>query len=147
MDDLSVLNRDDRDEPVVIRCSTRKYRAVHFVLENHDPTIPRAMHHQCVSGVKLDCLAISGQACHQIGASPYCWRPAGKVIARFEEYVFSKGVEILLAVNKSLQAFEDDSEKGIKSFKRFVLGFCHKQLLCSSLARQSPAQGSLSKNR
>ncbi len=44
MDDLSVLNRDDRDEPVVIGRSTRKNRAVHFVLENHDATIPGAVH-------------------------------------------------------------------------------------------------------
>jgi hypothetical protein len=39
MNDLSVLNRDDREEPVVIGWSTRKNRAVHFVLENHDPKI------------------------------------------------------------------------------------------------------------
>ena len=52
------------------------------------------------------------------------------MIARFEERVFGKRVEIVFAVNKSPQAFQDDSEKGIESFKHFVLGFCHKQLLC-----------------
>src|SRR5690349_12649773 len=147
MDDLSVLNRDDRDEPVVIGCSTRKNRAVHFVLENHDATILRAMHHKCVTGVKLDRLAVSGEACHQIGATSYRRRPAWKVIARFEECVFGKRVEIVFAVYKSLQTFQDDSEKGIESFKHFILGFCHRQLLCSSVTPQSPDQGNLSKNR
>src|SRR5712691_36378 len=116
MDDLSVLNRDDRDEPVVIGCCTRKNRAVHFVFENHDATIPGAVHHKCVAGVKLDRLAVSGEACHQIGASSYRRRPAGKGIARFEECVFGKTVEIVFAVNKSPQACQDDSEKGIESF-------------------------------
>ena len=66
----------------------------------------------------------------RFGASSYRRRPAGKVIARFEERVFGKRVEIVFAVNKSPQAFQDDSEKGIESFKHFVLGFCHEQLLC-----------------
>jgi hypothetical protein len=130
MNDLSALNRNDRDEPVVIGCATRKNRAVHFVLENHDATIPGAVHNKCVAGVKLDRLAVSGEACHQIGASSYRQRPAGKVIARFEECVFSKRVKIVFAVNKSAQAFQDDFEKRIESFKLFVLGLCHKQLLC-----------------
>src|ERR1700730_5472747 len=130
MDDLSVLDRDDRDEPVVIGCATRKNRAMHFVLENHDATIPGAVHNKCVAGVKLDRLAVSGEACHQTGASSYRRRPAGKVIARFEEAVFGKRGEIKFAVNKSPKAFQDDSEKGIESFKHLVLGFCHKQLVC-----------------
>jgi hypothetical protein len=130
MDDLSVLNRDDRDKPVVIGCATRKNRAVHFVLENRDATIPGAVHNKCVAGVKLDRLAVSRKACHQIGASSYHQRPAGKVIARFEECVFGKRVKIVFAVNKSAQAFQDDFEKRIESFKRFVLGLCHKQHLC-----------------
>src|SRR5437667_4336571 len=123
MDDLFVLNRDDRDEAVVIGCSTRKNRAVHFVLENHDATIPGAVHNKCVAGVKLDRLAVSGEACHQIGASSYRRRPAGKVIARFEECVFGKRVEIVFAVNKSPQAWHDDSEKGIESFKHSYWAF------------------------
>src|SRR5260370_44200 len=115
MGDLYVFNRDDRHEPVVIGCTTRKNRAVHFVLENHDATIPGAVHNKCVAGVKLDRLAVSREACHQIGASSYRRRPAGKVIARFEECVFGKGIEIVFAVNKSPQAFQDDSEKGLRA--------------------------------
>ena len=45
------------------------------------------------------------------------------MIARFEECVFGKRVEIVFAVNKSPQAFQDDSEKGIESFKHSYWAF------------------------
>jgi len=96
---------------------------VHFVLENHDTTVLTAVHNKCVAGVQLDRLAVSGEACHQIGAPSYRRRPAGKVITRFEERFFGKRVEIVFAVNKFPQAFQDDFEKGIESFKPFVLSF------------------------
>ena len=101
MDDLSVLNRDDRDEPVVIGCATRKNRAVHFVLEDHDATVLTEVHNKCIAGVKLDRLAVSGEASHQIGASSNRRGPAGEVIARFEDRVFGKRVEIVFAIDES----------------------------------------------
>jgi hypothetical protein len=101
MDDLSVLNRDDRDEPIAIGCAARKNPAVHVVLKDHDATILRAVHNKCVAGVKLDRLAVSGEASHQIGASSNRRRPAGKAIARFEECVFGKRVEIVFAIRHS----------------------------------------------
>src|ERR1700676_2138486 len=106
MDDLSVLNRDDRDEAVAIGCASRKDRAVHFVLENHDAAISGSMHNKCVAGMKLNRLAVSSEAGHQIGAPSYCQRPPRKLIARFEECVFGERVEIVFAVNKSSQAFQ-----------------------------------------
>jgi hypothetical protein len=36
MDDLFVLNRDDREEPIVIGCATRKNLAAHVVLKDHN---------------------------------------------------------------------------------------------------------------
>ena len=53
MNDLSVLNRDDRDEPVVVGCAARKNRAVHFVLENHNATVLTAVHNQRVAGAEV----------------------------------------------------------------------------------------------
>jgi len=58
MNDFSVLNRDDRDESVVIGRTARKNPAVHFVFEDHDATILRAMHNKCVAGVKLDLIVL-----------------------------------------------------------------------------------------
>ena len=126
MDDLSPLNRDSRDEPVVIGCATRKNHAMHFVLENHNATIPRVVHNKCVARVELDRLAVSAEAGYQIGASSNYRRPTGKVIARFENRVFGKRVEIVFAINEFPYALHDDSEERIESFKTFVLGFCHK---------------------
>ena len=65
MDDLSVLNRDDRDEPIVIGCATRKNLAVHVVLKDHDATVLTAVHNKRVAGVQLDRLAVSREVRHQ----------------------------------------------------------------------------------
>jgi hypothetical protein len=59
---------------------------VHFILD--DPTVLRAVHNKCVAGVKLDRLAVSGEASHQIGSSLNRQRPTGEVIAELEECVF-----------------------------------------------------------
>ena len=73
--------------------SRRKNSPVDFVFLNQDATIPRVVHNKCVARVKLDRLAVSGEASHQIGASSNRRRLAGQVIARFEDYDFSKRVE------------------------------------------------------
>ena len=39
MYDLSVLNSDDGDEPIVVRRTRRKYLSVNFVFEDHNATI------------------------------------------------------------------------------------------------------------
>src|ERR1700674_3638297 len=123
MNDLSVLNGDDRDEPIVIGCTTRKNLAAHVVLKDHDATILRVVHNKCVAGVKLDRLAVSREASHQIGASSNRDRPAGQVMTRLEDCVFGKRVEIVFAINEFRYALHDDSEERIESFKIFVQGF------------------------
>ena len=122
MDDLSVLNRDDRDEPIVIGCATRKNLAVHVVLKDHDATVLTAVHNKCVAGVKLDRLAVSREARHQIGSSSNRRGPTGKVVAGLEDCVIGKRIEIVFAIDESAQAFQDDFEEGIESFKSFVSG-------------------------
>src|ERR1700732_4863873 len=101
MNDFSVLNRDDRNEPVVVGRTARENFAVHFVLEDHDATILRTMHTKRVAGVKLDRLAVSRKASHQIGSPSNRQRPTGKVISELEKCVFGNGVEIMVAINKS----------------------------------------------
>src|ERR1700681_3767082 len=101
MDDLSVLNCDNLDESVVIGTTIRKNPSVHLVLEDHDATIPRAVHNKCVAGVKLDRLAVSGEASHQIGSTPNFQRPTGEVIPGLEECVFGNRIKIMIAINKS----------------------------------------------
>jgi hypothetical protein len=128
MDDFSVLNRDDRDEPIVVGCATRKNLAAYFVFEDHDAIILAAMRDKCVAGVKLDRLAVSAEACYQIGSTSNRQRPTGEAIAGFEDCVFGKRIEIMIAIDGPLQTLHDDFEKRIDSFKNSVLGFCHKQL-------------------
>src|SRR6202521_4237737 len=101
MDDLSVLDCDNRDESVVIGSTIGENPSVHLVLENHDATIPRAVHNKCVAGVKLDRLAVSGEASHQIGSTSNCQRPTGEVIAGLDECVFGNRIEIMIAIDES----------------------------------------------
>src|ERR1700687_2310644 len=101
MHDLSFLNRYDRDEPVVIGHASRKNLAVHFVFEDHDATVLRAVHNKCVAGVKFDGLAISGEASDQIGSTSNCQRPTGEVIKELEVCVFGNRIEIMIAINES----------------------------------------------
>src|ERR1700682_6793589 len=98
MDDLSVRHRDDRDEPVVIACSTQKNRAVHLVLENHDATIPRAVHNKRVAGVKLDRLAVSREASYQIGSPSNRQRATGEGILGLEKSIFGNRCEIIVGI-------------------------------------------------
>jgi len=51
--DLSVLNRDDRDEPV-IRRTIEQNPSVYFVLKNDDAAILSAMYKKCIAGVAFD---------------------------------------------------------------------------------------------
>ena len=79
MNDFSVINRDDRNEPVVVGRTARENFAVHFVFEDHDATILRTMHNKRVAGVKLDRLAVTREPSHQIGSPSNRQRPTGKV--------------------------------------------------------------------
>src|ERR1700676_1755668 len=70
-------------------------------------------------------------------------RPAGEVIARFEDCVFGKRVEIVFAINEFPYALHDHSEERIESFKTFVLGFCHKSLLDVQRGHLKPTVSSI----
>src|SRR5580658_5176931 len=129
MNNFSVLNRDDRNEPVVIGPTVRENFAVHFVFEDHYATILRAMYNKCVAGVKLDRLAVSREASHQVGSSSNRRRPTGKAISELEECVFGDCVEIMFAINESAQAFYGDFEERIESLKNLVFAFRHHHLL------------------
>src|SRR5260370_2602961 len=101
MSDLSILNGDDRDEPVVIACTTGENSSVHFVLQDHDATILRAMHNKCIAGVKLDRLAVSREGSHQVGSLSNGPRPTGAVIAGLKGCVFGERIKIMFALNES----------------------------------------------
>src|ERR1700733_2023651 len=117
MHDLSVVDRYDGDESIVVGRAGGKNCAVHFVLEDHDATILRVVHNKRVAGMELDRLAVSFEAGDQIGSTSNCRRPAWEVIAEFEECVIGNRVEIMFAVNEAAQTLLDDCEKRIESFE------------------------------
>src|SRR5579862_9542533 len=101
MNDFPVLNRDDRNEPVVVGRTARENLPVHFVFEDDDATVLRTMHNKRVARVKIDCLAVSREAIHQIGSPSNRQRPTGKVISELEKCVFANRVEKMVAINES----------------------------------------------
>ena len=48
------------------------------------------------------------------------------MIAELEECVFGNRIEIMIAINESVQAFHHDFEERIESFKHLVPGFRYK---------------------
>jgi hypothetical protein len=101
MNDLSILHGNDRDEPVVIACAPGENSSVHFVLQDHDAIILRAVHNKCIAGVKLDRLAVSREGSHSVGSPSDGRRPTGEVIAGLKGCVFGECVEIVFTVNES----------------------------------------------
>jgi len=129
MYDLSVLNRDDRDEPVVIGRTTGENPSVYFVLKDHDATILSAMYNKCIAGVKFDGLAVSGEAGHQISSSLNRYRPAREVVAGLEDYAIVDRIEIVFPINQLTQTSQDDFKEWIQGFENTVFRFFHWQLL------------------
>src|ERR1700722_16793495 len=131
MDNLSVLNGDDGDQPVVVGHVGSQNLAVHFVFENHNAAILMGarktrvrntgvlnswVQHECVAGVKANTLAISGKARDQICASSNNERPTWKLITGLEDCIVGKRVEIMLAIDESAQALHDNFKEWIQGF-------------------------------
>ena len=43
----------------------------------------------------------------------------------------------MIAIDESAQAFHDNPEERMESFKHFVLGFCHKQPFASDVGTEA----------
>jgi hypothetical protein len=102
-----LFNWRDLRGPLTRGVPTRKHFAVHFVLKDHDATVLGAVHHKCFAGVKRDRLAVSREACHEIGSSSNRHWPARKVIAGLEDRVIGQRIEIMFAIKQPGQAVED----------------------------------------
>lgn len=101
MDDLSVLDRDDRNEPIVIGYASRENLAVYFVFEDYNATILSMVYNKSVGRVKSDVVAISGELSHQISSTSNRLGPPWKAIAKVEKCVIRNRVEIMLAINEA----------------------------------------------
>src|ERR1700692_774272 len=95
MDDLSVLDGDDRYEPVVVGNATRKDCAVHLVFENCDATTLGMVYNKSVGGVQPDVVAIPRELSHQVSSASNRWRPPRNAIAKLKKRVLCNRVEIV----------------------------------------------------
>src|SRR6266481_3870568 len=94
--DFAVLNRGDRDKPVVIGRISGDYLPMHFVFEGHDPTVLGRMHEQRIASIESDVVPISGIERYEVvAASCYPW-PARKFIEKLKYHVVGEGVKIVL---------------------------------------------------
>jgi hypothetical protein len=57
--DLAILNRGDRDKPVVIGRIGGEYLAMHFVLEGHDTAVLGRIRDQRIAAIKPDVVTVS----------------------------------------------------------------------------------------
>src|ERR1700721_1595942 len=98
MNDFPVVNRDDRNEPVVVGRTARENLPVHFGFKDHDATILCTMHNKRVASEKSDALAVPREASHQMGSPSNRRRLTGKVISELEKCVFANRVEKMVAI-------------------------------------------------
>jgi hypothetical protein len=130
MNNFSVLNCNDGDQPVVIGCAGSKNLAVYFVFEDYDASIltgvrNSGMHNEPVAGMNVNGFAVSREAGDQISASSNNERPAREVITGLEDCIVGKRVEIVLAIDKSAQALHDNFKEWIQGFVRCIFCFWH----------------------
>ena len=110
MHDFPFLDRDDRDEPVVIGHPGCENRAVHVVFEDHDAIILRAVHKKPIGGVKLYGFAVSRKLIHQSGSPANCPGPTGKVVAEIKKGI----IRNRLAVDEPGQSYQHNVIRGAK---------------------------------
>jgi hypothetical protein len=99
--DLSVVDRDDGEEPVVVWNACRENRTVHFAFEDNNTAVLSMMHDKLISRMQPDIVAIPGKLSHQIGPSLNRSRPTRKVIEKLEKSLIGNRVEIMLAINEA----------------------------------------------
>jgi len=117
MHDFPFLDRDDRDEPVVIGHPGCENRAVHVVFEDHDAIILRAVHKKPIGGVKLYGFALSRKLIHQNGSPANCPGPTGKVVAEIKKGIIRNRVEEVLAVDEPGQSYQHNVKERIRGAK------------------------------
>src|ERR1700675_1717753 len=87
------------------------------------------MHRQRIAALKPDAVAVAGIEGDEVRPAPYLLRPAGHVVAKLEEAVVGKRIEILLAVPILRNSPHDDGEERSQRVKRPIIVFGHLLLL------------------
>ena len=104
--DFAVLNKDDRDNPVVVVGSARLERlAVNVTLESHDPTVRWRMHHRRIAALKSDAVVVVGIERHEVRSAPHLLRPVGHAVAKLEEDVAGRGAQVNMQHRRYVPTF------------------------------------------
>jgi hypothetical protein len=99
--DLSIADRDDGKEPVVVWSACRENRTVYFAFEDNNAAVFSVVDDKLISRVQPDIVAVPGVLSHQIGPSSNRPRPTRKVVEKLKKSVIGDGVEIMLAINEA----------------------------------------------
>src|ERR1700676_3563175 len=73
--DLAVLNKSDRDKPIIVDGAGLEYLAVNLVFEGHNVTIRGRMRGQRIAALEEDAVAVPGIERHEVCATSYRLRP------------------------------------------------------------------------
>src|SRR5580692_3939367 len=83
-DNLSVLDGDDGDKPVVIGSAGFQSLAVNLVFQNNDAIFLVMMNDKVIAFVNLDAVAIPGISGYQILAPTNLLRPTGETVEKLK---------------------------------------------------------------
>jgi len=97
--DLSVLDGNDRDEPVVVLGAGRQNLTMDIVFDDDNARVLRSVHDELISAVEDDVVAVARIECHQGVTTTNCLGPSGEMISKFKLRVIDDGVEIVVAVD------------------------------------------------
>src|SRR5580700_6247242 len=82
--DFAVLNRGDRDKPVLVGRIGGDDLPMHFVFEGHDTTVIGRMHEQRVASIESDVVPVVGIERDEVVAASYYPRVARKFVAELK---------------------------------------------------------------
>src|ERR1700722_16402405 len=82
--DFAVLNKGDRDKPVIVGGAGLEYLAVNLVFEGNNVPIRGRMRGQRIAALKQDVVAVPGIKRHEVYTTSYRFRPTRHVVTKFE---------------------------------------------------------------
>src|SRR5271163_2299973 len=82
--DLAVLNKSDRDKPIIVGGAGLEYLAVNLVFEGHNAAIRRRMRGQRIAALKNNTVAVPGKERHEVCPTSYRLRPTRHQVTKFE---------------------------------------------------------------
>src|SRR5258705_5911621 len=121
LDNLAVLDGNDRDEAVVVGGTVPDYFAVYLVFDNHDTGILRSVRNERIRAMQDDVVAIAHIERHERLTTIKSLGPSWENVSKLEHRVVGNGIEITVAVDQPARPCWTMLKKRVERSKGRVL--------------------------